>query len=109
MMYMPDALKAAIDLMEADPARLQHRNAFNVTAMSVDPEMLAAEIRRHIPDFNMDYNIDPVRQGIADSWPNRMDDSAARSEWDWQPQYDLATMTTDMLRQLSIKLQIAKC
>jgi nucleoside-diphosphate-sugar epimerase len=109
MMYMPDALKAAIDLMEADPARLQHRNAFNVTAMSFDPEMLAAEIRRHIPDFNMDYNIDPVRQGIADSWPNRMDDSAARSEWDWRPQYDLATMTADMLRQLSIKLQIAKC
>lgn len=103
MMYMPDALKAAIDLMEANPDRLKHRNAFNVTAMSIDPEMLAAEIRRHIPDFKMDYSIDPVRQGIADSWPNRMDDSAARSEWGWRPEYDLATMTEEMLKQLFLK------
>lgn len=109
MMYMPDAIRAAIDLMEADPACLKHRNAFNVTAMSVDPEMLAAEIRKHIPDFKMDYTIDPVRQNIADSWPNHIDDSTARVEWDWRPEYDLVTMTVDMLKQLLLKLHNAKC
>lgn len=109
MMYMPDALKAAIDLMEADPARLKHRNAFNVTAMSIDPEILAAEIRKHIPDFSLEYTIDPVRQSIADSWPNHIDDSAARKEWNWRPEYNLATMTADMLQQLSLKFKNAKC
>lgn len=100
MMYMPDAISAAIDLMEADAAKLIHRNAFNVTAMSFDPEQLAAEIRKHIPDFRMDYQVDPVRQGIADSWPNHMDDSAARKEWGWKPRYDLALMTKDMIEVL---------
>jgi len=104
MMYIPDAIQAAINLMEADPARLRHRNAFNITAMSIDPEMLAAAIRKHISDFTMDYAIDEVRQRIADSWPSHIDDSAARAEWDWQPDYDLETMTADMLKQLSIKL-----
>ncbi|HOU18063.1 MAG TPA: L-threonine 3-dehydrogenase [Candidatus Marinimicrobia bacterium] len=108
MMYIPDAIKAAINLMEADPARLQHRNAFNVTAMSIDPEMLAAEIRKHIPDFTMGYAIDEVRQRIADSWPSHIDDSAARAEWDWRPDYNLETMTTDMLKQLSVKLKNTK-
>ncbi|MFA7711168.1 MAG: hypothetical protein WCY30_08700, partial [Candidatus Neomarinimicrobiota bacterium] len=70
---------------------------------------LAAEIRKHIPDFRMDYTIDPVRQSIADSWPNHIDDSAARVEWDWRPEYDLVTMTDDMLKQLALKLQNAKC
>ena len=92
--------------MEADPTKLKHRNAFNVTAMSVAPEDIAAEIQKTISDFVMDYDIDPVRQGIADSWPNSMDDSAAREEWGWQPDYDLASMTQDMLEKLSKKLKI---
>jgi len=104
MMYMPDALKAAVDIMEADPERLKHRNAFNITAMSVTPEALAAEIRKHIPEFEIIYDIDPVRQVIADSWPDKLDDSCARDEWGWTPEYDLASMTADMLKQLSIKL-----
>ncbi len=106
MMYMPDAIKAAIDLMEADPKRLIHRNAFNVTAMSFAPKDVANEIKKYIPDFVIDYDIDPVRQAIADSWPNHMDDSAARKEWGWKPNYDLASMTKDMLEKLSDKLGI---
>lgn len=105
MMYMPDALKAAIDLMEADPARLLHRNAFNVTAMSFDPEIIAAEIKKHIPEFVMDYDVDKVKEGIANSWPNSMDDSAAREEWDWKPAFDLSAMTKDMLEVLGKKLK----
>ena len=105
MMYMPDAIKAAIDLMAAEPGTLKHRNAFNVSAMSFDPEIIAASIRRHIPEFTIDYNVDPVKQGIADSWPNNMDDSTARAEWDWQPEYDLEAMTQDMLKVLSKKLK----
>lgn len=100
MMYMPDAIKAAINVMEADPARLKHRNSFNITAMHFTPEMLAAEIRKHIPEFTMDYRVDPMRQRIADSWPNYMDDGAAREEWGWMPDYDLAAMTADMIRVL---------
>jgi nucleoside-diphosphate-sugar epimerase len=106
MMYMPDAIKAAIDIMEADPKKLLHRNAFNVTAMSFAPENIANEIKRYISDFVIEYNIDPVRQAIADSWPNKMDDSAAREEWGWKPSYDLASMTKDMLEKLSKKLEI---
>jgi len=108
MMYMPDALRAAIELMEADPSRLKHRNAFNVTAMSFDPEMLAAEIRRHIPHFTLDYQVDPIRQAIADSWPNSLDDTVAREEWGWCPQYDLESMTNDLLQHLRRKLEIPK-
>jgi nucleoside-diphosphate-sugar epimerase len=103
MMYMPDAINAAIDLMEADPAKLKHRNAFNVTSMSFDPEMIAAEIRKHIPDFAMNYEIEPVKQGIAEGWPNSMDDSAAREEWGWNPQWNLQTMTVDMLKMIREK------
>ncbi len=106
MMYMPDAIKAAIDIMEADPKKLLHRNAFNVTAMSFAPENIANEIKRYISDFVIEYNIDPVRQAIADSWPNKMDDSAAREEWGWKQSYDLASMTKDMLEKLSKKLEI---
>jgi len=106
MMYMPDALKAIHDLMEANPEKLKHRNAFNVTAMSFEPEMLAAEIRKHIPEFEMSYDVDPVRQSIADSWPNSLDDSCAREEWGWCPQYDLSSMTVDMLQKLAEKLNI---
>lgn len=104
MMYMPDALKAVVMLMEADPAKLKHRNCFNVSAMSFEPETIAAEIRKHIPEFRIDYEIDPVRQAIAESWPNWMDDSAAREEWGWKPDYDLPRMTEDMLAVLSKKL-----
>ena len=103
MMYMPDALDAAIQLMEADPSKLIHRNSFNVTAMSFDPEMLYAEIRKHCPNFNMVYAIDPLKQSIADSWPNKLDDSCAREEWGWKPQYDLPGMTEDMIRNLKAK------
>lgn len=104
MMYMPDALAAAIGVMEADAARLRHRNAFNVTAMNFTPATLANEIRRHIPDFGIEYDVDPVRQAIADSWPDSLDDSAARQEWGWEPTYDLETMTGDMLDQLGARL-----
>ncbi len=97
MMYMPDAIAAILQLMQADPARLRHHNAFNITAMSFTPEQLAAEINKHIPDFSISYRIDPVRQGIADSWPQHMNDSAARHEWGWQPRYDLPAMVKDML------------
>lgn len=105
MMYMPDAISAAIQLMEADPTRLVHRNAFNVTAMQVTPEGLAHEIRKHLPHFSLDYEVDPVRQAIADSWPRSLDDSAARAEWGWQPRYDLPAMVADMLDKLRAKLE----
>lgn len=103
MMYMPDAVNAAIDIMNADPAKLKHRNAFNVTAMSFDPEILAAEIKKHIPEFKMDYNVDPVKEAIAGSWPNSMDDSAAREEWGWKAEYTFPVMVEDMLRVISGK------
>ena len=101
MMYMPDAIDALVGIMEADPERLVHRNAFNVTAMQLTPTGLAAEIQKHIPDFEIDYDVDPVRQSIADSWPDRIDDSAAREEWDWSPSFDAAAMTVDMLEHLT--------
>lgn len=101
MMYMPDAIRATLELMQADPDRLQHRNAFNLTAFSCTPAELAAEIQKHRPGFKMHYDVDPVRQAIADSWPRTLDDSAAREEWGWRPQYDLAAMTKDMLEKLA--------
>jgi nucleoside-diphosphate-sugar epimerase len=104
MMYMPDAVTAAITLMEADSAKLKHRNAFNITAMSFTPEQLKAEIQKYLPDFTVSYRIDPVRQAIADSWPRHMDDSAARAEWGWEAKYDMATMVKDMLEQVTVKL-----
>jgi len=106
MMYMPDALNAIATLMEADDSKLKHRNAFNITAMSFAPEHIAAEIKKNIPEFEMSYDVDPVRQSIADSWPDSLDDSAAREEWGWNPKYDLASMTVDMLAKLREKLNI---
>lgn len=103
MMYMPDALEAIVKLIEADPSKLIHRNAFNVTAMSFAPEHVAAEIKKHIPEFEMTYDVDPVRQSIAESWPDSLDDTAAREEWGWNPKYDLAAMTKDMLTKLKEK------
>lgn len=104
MMYMPDALNAIITLMEADPSKLKHRNAFNVTAMSVEPEDFASAIRKHIPDFKMDYQVDPVRQAIADSWPNSIDPTAAIEEWGFKAEYNLEKMTEHMLTELKKKL-----
>jgi nucleoside-diphosphate-sugar epimerase len=104
MMYMPDAISALIALMEADPGTLIHRNSFNVTVMNFTPEELAAEIRRHIPAFEIRYEIDPVRQGIADSWPNSLDCSAARAEWGFAPKFTLAAMVEDMLTKLRPRL-----
>lgn len=104
MMYMPDALNAAISLMEADPSRLIHRNAFNIASMSFAPENIYEAIRNEIPSFEMEYAPDPLKQSIADSWPDSMDDSCARAEWDWKPEYDLESMTRDMISKLKVKL-----
>jgi len=104
MIYMPDALKAAIMLMEANPDKLVHRNAFNIASMSFDPEMIYAAIKQHKPGFEMVYEVDSLKQCIADSWPDMMDDSCAREEWQWNPTYNLESMTTDMLEKLAIKL-----
>lgn len=103
MMYMPDALDACINLMEADPSKLVHRNSFNVTAMSFTPETIAAEIKKFIPEFTMDYAVDPVKAAIADSWPNKIDDTCAREEWGWNPKWNLTTMTEDMLNAIRRK------
>lgn len=108
MMYMPDALRAAIEIMEADPSRLKHRNSFNIASMSFDPEIIYAKIREYMPEFTMTYELDPLRQAIADSWPDSLDDSCAREEWDWKPEYDLDTMTRDMIKNLRIKFGIEK-
>lgn len=103
MMYMPDALRAAVEIMEADPSRLIHRNSFNIASMSFDPSMIFASIRKYLPDFEMEYKVDPLRQAIAESWPDSLDDSCARYEWDWKPQFDLDRMTIDMLKHLHVK------
>jgi nucleoside-diphosphate-sugar epimerase len=107
-MYMPDAVEAIIGLMTADASLLTHRNAYNITAMSVTPSDIAVEIRKHLPGFVMEYEVDPVRQAIADGWPRSLDDSAARVDWGWAPQYDLAAMTKDMLVRLRSSLAATK-
>ena len=104
MMYMPDALRAAIELMEANPDKLIHRNGFNVTAMSFAPENIFSYIKRRKPHFEMEYQVDPLKQAIAESWPDSLDDSAARNEWGWHPNYGIAAMTRDMLEKLSERL-----
>ncbi len=106
MMYMPDALRAAIEIMEADPAKLIHRNSFNIASMSFDPEIIYNKIREYRPDFKMTYELDPLRQKIADSWPDSLDDTCAREEWGWKPEYDLDSMTRDMLVNLEKKLSV---
>jgi nucleoside-diphosphate-sugar epimerase len=108
MMYMPDAIRAMMQLMDADSGKLTHRNAFNLSAMNFAPADLASAIRAQIPDFRIDYEVDPVRQAIADSWPRSVDDSAARREWGWSPQYDLDAMVTDMIEKLGAKLKPAR-
>ena len=104
MMYMPDALKACVQLMEADASRLVHYNGFNIASMSFAPEEIFAAIKKYRPAFEMEYNVDPLKQSSANSWPNSLDDSAARTEWDWKPSFDLDTMTQDMLEKLSARL-----
>lgn len=93
MMYMPDVIEAIVQLMNADPKNLVHRNAFNISAMSFESEEIKASIKKVFPDFEMDYAVDPVRQSIADSWPNSLDISCAQKEWGFQPRYDLDKMT----------------
>lgn len=104
MMYMPDAVRALIQVAEADIAGLRHHADFNVSAMSLSPGQLAEAIKQRVPQFTMDYDIDPLRQEIADSWPNSLDDSAARTEWGWRPTYDLDAMVDDMLVNLTARL-----
>lgn len=104
MMYMPDALRAAVEIMEANPEKLIHRNSFNIASMSFDPEIIYSKIKEYVPGFKMEYEIDPLRQAIADSWPDSLDDSCAREEWGWKPEFDLDEMTRDMLDNLKIKL-----
>jgi nucleoside-diphosphate-sugar epimerase len=104
MMYMPDAIAAMMALMDADAGRLKYRNAYNVTAMNVTPTELAVEIGKHVGEFAIDYEIDPVRQSIADSWPESLDARAASEDWGFAPRFDLAAMTTDMLARLGAKL-----
>ena len=104
MMYMPDGLRAAIEIMEADSSKFVHRNSFNIASMSFDPEIICHKIQKYVPDFRMEYKVDPLRQAIAESWPNSLDDTCAREEWGWKPEYDLDAMTRDMLAKLKDKL-----
>ena len=104
MMYMPDALRAAIEIMEADPTKFVHRNSFNIASMSFDPEIIYNNIRKYIPDFKMEYEVDPLRQKIAESWPNSLDDTCARNEWGWKPEFNLDEMSKDMIARLREKL-----
>ncbi|AQU73202.1 L-threonine 3-dehydrogenase [Priestia megaterium] len=106
MMYMPDALNAVIQLMEADGSKLKHRNSFNVSAMSFDPEQMATEIRKTIPEFVLNYQVDPVRQAIAESWPNHIDSSCAMEEWGFKAEYNLEKMTREMLGKLKVESQL---
>ena len=105
MMYVPDAIKALVEVAEADVASLKHHADFNVNSMSFEPEQLARAIRRRVPGFVMDYDVDPLRQYIADSWPNSLDDTVARQEWAWRPDFGLDAMVDDMYENLSRKLQ----
>jgi len=104
MMYMPDAIRAAIELMEADGSKLKHRNAFNIHAMSISPDDICHSIRKLVPEFTVDYQVDSALQQIAESWPRSLDDSAAYQEWGWKPHYNLDSMSKDMIKNLSIKL-----
>lgn len=104
MMYMPDALNACVQLMEADPTRLVHRNGFNIASMSFEPNQIYQAIKKIYPDFEMEYQVDALKQSIASSWPNSLDDSCARSEWDWKSAYTLDSMTADMIERLKAKL-----
>lgn len=101
MMYMPDAIRATIELMEAPADKISIRHSYNLSSMSFSPEEIGAEIRNHIPDFSLKYEPD-FRQQIADGWPQSIDDSVARNDWGWKHEYDLKKMTEDMLHHLRI-------
>ncbi|GAA0606532.1 L-threonine 3-dehydrogenase [Virgibacillus siamensis] len=103
MMYMPDALHAIMKLMEADPDKLEHRNAFNISSISASPADFAKEIQKHLPEFEISYDVDPVRQEIAESWPDSIDSSVASKEWGFEPEYNLEGMTKDMLEKIREK------
>ena len=105
MMYMPDAIRATIELMQADPAHLTVRTSYNVSAMSFSPKEIAKEIEKHIPGFKMIYKPD-YRQAIANSWPQSIDDSAARNDWGWKHQFDLQRMTDDMFENLGATIKM---
>lgn len=105
MLYIDDAIKAIVDLMEEDPSNLKHRNAYNITAMSFTPEQIANEIKKHIPEFVIEYDVDPIRQSIANSWPNKLDDSEAREQWGYKPYYNLETMVDEMLYKISRRIK----
>jgi nucleoside-diphosphate-sugar epimerase len=100
MMYMPDCIKSTIDLMEADPSKIKRHDSYNLAGMSFSAGELAEEIKKHIPEFKCEYKPD-FRQKIADSWPMSIDDNAARKDWNWKPDYDLATMSKEMISKLS--------
>ncbi|ANK38230.1 UDP-glucose 4-epimerase [Staphylococcus equorum] len=103
MMYMEDAIDAIIQLMEADGVKLINRNAYNLSAMSIEPEMVKEAIQEFYPEFQLEYDVDPIRQSIANSWPNSIDVSCARAEWGFNPQYDLTKMTQTMLKAIEDK------
>ncbi len=107
MMYMPDCIKATVDLMEADSSAIKCRTSYNLTAISFSAAELAAEIKKHFPEFKCDYKPD-LRQKIADSWPMSIDDSVAREEWGWKPSYDLPTMTKDMIVKLTERYEAGR-
>lgn len=107
MMYMPDAIRATLELMEAPAEKISVRTSYNVAALSFSPKEIAAEIKKHIPEFEISYKPD-YRQAIADSWPQSIDDSVARADWGWKHEYDLAMMTSDMLENLNRKLIVAE-
>ena len=105
MLYMPDALNAVTQLMEADPAKLVHRNSFNIASMSFTPEQLFTAIKKHVPSFEWNYEIDPVKEQISASWPDCLDDSCAREEWGWDPKWGLEEMIPDMLKACKAKVE----
>ena len=107
MMYMPDCIKGTIDLMEVDIKKLKHHCDYNLAAISFSAGELAAEIKKHIPEFKCNYKPD-FRQQIADSWPQSIDDRAARKEWGWKPSYNLSSMTKDMLEKLGKRFKEGK-
>ncbi|MBO5919066.1 MAG: NAD-dependent epimerase/dehydratase family protein [Bacteroidales bacterium] len=105
MLYMPDALEAMTQLMEADPSKLVHRNSFNVTSMSFTPEQLFTEIKKRVPSFTWDYEIDPVKAQISASWPDCLDDTCAREEWGWNPKWGMDAVIDDMLAACRKKVE----
>lgn len=105
MLYMPDALEAMTQLMEADPDKLVHRNSFNVTSMSFTPEQLFTEIKKRVPSFTWDYEVDPVKAQISASWPDCLDDSCAREEWGWNPKWGMDAVIDDMLAACKKKVE----